>query len=96
MKKINNTVKYGLCILLCLVALSGCIRNDRYVVKKVKVELVNGNTKIVKFRMPEYATLQIHSHRGSYYLSTWEYCLGEMVKCEVTLMEGVVYYEIID
>lgn len=97
MKNLRTKLSYTLYILLCLVILSGCNKDneDEYVLKTIKVELVNGSTKVVRYKIPSYATLSIHSFRGSYRLSTWKYCLG-VAKCEITLMNGVVYYEVID
>jgi hypothetical protein len=70
-------------------------KNEEWLVRKIEVELINGNNKIVYYKIPPYSDVTISSSHGSYRMSAWKYdalCL----KSEITLMYGVVYCKVIE
>lgn len=64
---------------------------------KVYVEFENGSKRTLVVEHPSYAGLTIYQNDGGYRLSTWEYCmLKGIVRCEITLVNGVIWYEYVE
>lgn len=93
-------IKLILLTVLSLFLLSSCsecrkCKKEEWVVRKIEVELVNGNKKIVYYNIPPYSDVSIAASGGTYRMSTWEYgflCL----RVEKTLMYGVLYCKVIE
>jgi hypothetical protein len=92
-------IKFFLLILtfLFFTSCSECrkCKKEEKVVKKIEVELINGNKKIVYYNIPSYADVSISASGGTYRMSTWKngtFC----VKQEITLMYGVVYCKVLN
>jgi len=86
--------------LLAFVFLSSCQngynnRNETIITRTVKIYFVNNMTRIIQVKVPEYTTFSINESRGGYRLSYWTYCMGGVARCEETIINGVVYYEVL-
>ena len=60
----------------------------------IRVEMVNGISRVVTVAIPPYANMVVRGSRGSYYISSWKYCMFKgLARCGFTVMNGVVYFE---
>jgi len=85
------------CIIIQSCTLDGYKSKNETIVKKViKVYMIDGRSKVISIDVPTYTYFTINSIRGSYRLSYWVYCLRGTARCEETVMQGVVDFEIIN